>query len=450
MSAEALLDGRVMLHGGDCLDVLKTLPENSADACVCDPPYHLTSIVERFGGNGAAKAQHGTNGAFARASRGFMGKQWDGGDIAFRPDVWREVLRVLKPGGHLLAFAAARGYGRMQVAIEEAGFETRDCILEIIDTDPRVAAFVDSLNDAQRCAFLQIVVESSDVGGLMAWMFGTGFPKNHNIDLDYEKRFCDEGKDAAGRTVWRYSDDGEVMAREAPFRHPLAQQFAGFGTALKPAFEPIVMARKPLALGSVAANVEAYGTGAINIDAGRIAVGANDPNRRNNSSVDRLGGIGGGVVYGEGGTRASRPPTLQGDRYPSNVIIAEGAPIASAFPNDAGRIFYSAKADDHDRVGSKHPTVKPVDLMQYLVRMVTSPGDTVLDCFAGTGTTGEAAFREGRKAILIEREAEYRDDIRRRMALALAGPDERKRESLKAKAPPPAFDAGSLFAGLES
>jgi hypothetical protein len=143
-----------------------------------------------------------------------MGKQWDGGDIAFRPEVWRQALRVLKPGGHLLAFGSSRGYGRMQVAIEDAGFETRDCILEMIDTDPRVAAFVNSLNDAQRCAFLQIVVESSDVGGLMAWMFGTGFPKSHNVALDFEKTIVRRARSRKdGRTVWRYKSDGELMAR---------------------------------------------------------------------------------------------------------------------------------------------------------------------------------------------------------------------------------------------
>ena len=130
------------LRQGDCIEVLRTLPDNSVDSVVCDPPYHLTSIVKRFGKEGSAPAQFGTDGAFARASKGFMGKEWDGGDIAFRTDVWKECLRVLKPGGHLLAFGGSRTYHRLAVAVEDAGFEIRDQIM---------------------------------------WVYGSGFPKSHNI-----------------------------------------------------------------------------------------------------------------------------------------------------------------------------------------------------------------------------------------------------------------------------
>lgn len=443
---EEFHDGKVILHGGDCLDVLDTLDADSIDACVCDPPYHLTSIVERFGKAGSAAANdeaHG--GAFKRASAGFMGQVWDGGDIAFRPEVWRKVLRVLKPGGHLLAFSASRNFGRMQVAIEDAGFQTRDCILEILDTDPRVAAFVNSLNDAQRVAFLQIVVESSDIGGLMAWLFGTGFPKSHNI----QKQLRRNG-------------------------HPRASEFAGFGTALKPAFEPIVMARKPLA-GSVGDNMLVHGVGALNIDAARIAADDKTP-----APVGKFGGSTIGP-NGHGGVRDGASDHL--GRWPANVIHDGSDVVVGAFPDSNGqrgraamggakggaiygnfgdnfsahpeprgdsgsaaRFFWSGKADADDRIGSKHPTVKPVDLMQYLVCMVTSPGQVVLDPFAGTGTTGEAAWRAGRRAVLIEREAEYRADIARRMALCLAGPEQRKRESIKAKVGEQPFEAGSLFA----
>src|SRR5512139_2648762 len=119
----------IRVLGGDCLEILPTLDENSIDACVTDPPYHLTSIVKRFGGNNSAPAQFGTDGAYARASAGFMGKQWDGGDIAFRPETWAAVYRVLKPGAHLLAFGGTRTYHRMACAIEDAGWEIRDCLV---------------------------------------------------------------------------------------------------------------------------------------------------------------------------------------------------------------------------------------------------------------------------------------------------------------------------------
>ncbi|NEW96621.1 site-specific DNA-methyltransferase [Rhodopseudomonas sp. BR0G17] len=485
---EALLGGRVMLHAGDSLAVLDTLAESSIDACVCDPPYHLTSIVQRFGKDGAAPAQDDrSGGAYKRTSAGFMGKQWDGGDIAFRPDIWRKVYRVLKPGAHLLAFGASRGFGRMQVAIEDAGFETRDCILDMIDADARIVGFLNSLNDAQRAAFLQIVVESGDVGGLLAWVFGSGFPKSHAVSLDFEKTLCEPRK-VGGVTEYFYLSDGEKMRREAPFRHDLAQQFAGFGSALKPAFEPIVMARKPL-IGSIADNVAAFGTGAINIDAARITADASEvieasadysevtpghdgyrrPGRSmfSHKAAERGGPSNGtgrfpaNVIHdGSAGVIAGFPAAAGGGRATRGGSADGNGIYGSAFPRgdlrevgfgdggSAARFFYSAKADAHDRVGSKHPTIKPVDVIQYLVRLSTAPGQVVLDPFAGTGTTGEAAFREGRRAVLIEREAEYRDDIRRRMALALAGPDERKRESVKAKIGERPFEAGSLFADL--
>jgi site-specific DNA-methyltransferase (adenine-specific) len=384
----------ITLHPGDCLDVLAQLAEHSVDSCVTDPPYHLTSIVKRFGAENAAPAKAGKTGAYARASAGFMGKQWDGGDVAFRPETWAAVFRVLKPGGHLIAFSGTRTYHRMAVAIEDAGFEIRDQI---------------------------------------GWAYGSGFPKSHNA--------------------------GD-----------------GWGTALKPAWEPVVLARKPL-IGTVAQNVLEHGTGAINIDGCRVPSGQDHAEKC--ASVVGLDSNRTGDVYGAwSGTRAdSYSPA---GRWPANLIHDGSAEVIEAFPesgpssgkprnngdfksvskghekahvtfghDDAGgsaaRFFYTAKADADDRIGSKHPTVKPVDLMQWLVRLVTPAGGLVLDPFAGTGTTGEAAFREGMRAILIEREAEYQDDIRRRMKLALAGPDERRRESIKAKTKDEPQDAGPLF-----
>ena len=314
---------------------MRTLPVESVDSVVTDPPYHLTSIIKRFGKAGSAPAKSGATGAYARASKGFMGKTWDGGDVAFRPETWAEVLRVLKPGGHLLAFSGTRTYHRMACAIEDAGFEIRDTI---------------------------------------AWLYGSGFPKSHDIS-----------KKAEG---WH-----------------------GWGTALKPALEPIVVARKPIGKASVAANVVKHGTGAINVDGCRAAItdAGGTWGARQDSSI------------GYGGTepRGFRTQRHEAGRWPANVLHDGSDEVIEAFAafgdGQADRFFYSAKAGDDDRIGSKHPTVKPVALIRWLVRLVTPPGGTVLDPFAGTGTTGAAALREGMRAILIEREPEYLADIDRRL-----------------------------------
>lgn len=382
---------KITLHPGDCLTVLATMADDSADSCVTDPPYHLSSIVKRFGAENAAPAKAGKTGAYKRASAGFMGKKWDGGDIAFRTDVWEQVFRVLKPGAHLVAFSGTRTYHRMACAIEDAGFEVRDQI---------------------------------------GWAYGSGFPKSHNQKGDWQ----------------------------------------GWGTALKPAWEPIVLARKPL-VGTVAANIAAHGTGALNIDGCRVT---GESTVRTNH-----GGTGDPSQWRTGNGSDFQSGSTQG-RWPANIVHDGSDEVVGAFPDttvngqgptrgasgasgiyspkgagpvrdrretehgSAARFFYTAKADADDRLGSKHPTVKPLDLMQWLVRLVTPPGGLVLDPFAGTGTTGEAAFREGMRAVLIEREPEYQSDIRRRMSLALGGPEERKRESIKASGK--TADAGPLFA----
>lgn len=364
--SQKFLDGRVELLAGDCLEMLLKLPDNSIDSVVTDPPYHLTSIVKRFGGSNATPAKG--NDAYMRASRGFMNQQWDGGDIAFRQELWEHVLRVLKPGGHLVAFSGTRTYHRMTCAIEDAGFEIRDQI---------------------------------------GWCFGSGFPKSHN----------------AGN---------------------------GWGTALKPAWEPICLARKSL-IGTVAENVEKHGTGAVNIDGCRIVGGPSSGGTKSSTYL--------GLMNDDGWQPKDRviDRSMKAGRWPANLIHDGSEEVLAAFPqsdgqqgdvrgtepsrtggdgtncygeygriasaarNDSGsaaRFFYSAKADAEDRLGSKHPTVKPLDLMQWLVRLVTPKGGAVLDPFAGTGTTGEAAWREGMNAVLIEREPEYQADIARRMDLA--------------------------------
>lgn len=372
----SFLDGRVTLYPGDCLDVLARLPANSVDSVICDPPYHLTSIVNRFGGEGAAEAKSGATGAYQRASAGFMGKVWDGGDIAFQPSTWAAVLRVLKPGRYLLAFASTRGFGRMSVAIEDAGFNTHP---------------------------------------LIAWIFGSGFPKATRIK-------------AEGFDGFRYG-----------------------GQALKPAIEPIYMGQKPFSEANGTANILLHGTGALNIDGCRVATDEEISNHGHSAesgkSKSAFGDFAGIAPFQSDGQKLGR--------WPANLIHDGSDEVLEAFPaqtsitgkrsdrsrdaevagtnwlannhksvehldsGSAARFFYTAKADAVDRIGSKHPTVKPLDLMQYLCRLVTPPGGTILDPFAGTGTTGEAAWREGFNAILIEREPEYQADIARRMELVL-------------------------------
>ncbi len=449
MTTETFLNGRITLRCGDSRDVLKTLADNSIDSIVCDPPYALVSIVKRFGaGNAAAvKVPEGGSGAYARASAGFMGKAWDTGETAFAVEFWAECLRVLKPGGHVVAFSGTRTYHRMACAIEDAGFEVRD---------------------------------------MLSWLYGSGFPKSHDVSKGIDKaagaqreilvertlnnnRFATSGSGNEQEQFRKFSGNANITAASTE----LAREWAGWGTALKPACEPICFGRKPL-IGTVATNVLLHGTGAINIDGCRVETEDRIIATRNVA----LGSSGSGVYGGAAvpGVYQQKPE----GRWPANIIHDGSDEVVAAFPlsdsgigsasgsasggiwspstgkpagptygdgsGSAARFFYTAKADSNDRAGSKHPTVKPVSLMQWLCRLVTPPGGTVLDPFAGTGTTGEAAFREGFNAILIEREEEYQADIRRRMALCMAGPDERARESIKARTAGQPVDAGPLFA----
>ena len=379
------MSGRVRLFDGDCTDVLRAIPDDSIDSCVTDPPYHLTNSGRKkpppsVEGSPFSRHRMGINGD-NQASRGFMGKEWDGGDIAFRPELWAEVLRVLKPGAHIVAFSGTRTYHRMACAIEDAGFEIRD---------------------------------------QLQWLYGTGFPKSRNQKDDWQ----------------------------------------GWGTALKPACEPICLARKPLSEKTVAANLLRWGTGALNIDGCRVGT-----ERREYS-----GGMGrfndqahaqGYRPYKDGVPNHTDQLFVAIGRWPANVVHDGSDEVLAGFPDSAGsgsprqlkrsagqrngdwgmnatsadtaklrdagsgtaaRFFYSAKASKADRMGFKHPTVKPVKLMRWLCRLVTPPGGVVLDPFAGTGTTGQAACNEGFGAVLIEREYEYVVNIRQR--LGLLTPDE--------------------------
>jgi DNA modification methylase len=532
------LDGRVTLYPGDCMEVIKRLADNSIDAVCTDPPYALVSIGKRFSSDTAAPAQFGRDGAYARASAGFMGKKWDTGEVAFAIEFWMEVLRALKPGGHVIAFGGTRTYHRLAIAIEDAGFEIRDQKKFMHRNDLERDTFFASLTDEQQRQFIKLFAESDELGQL-SWDYGSGFPKSHNVSKGIAKRrvediepiravcrFIRAAMDDQGlkskdltqhfgdcdprlidhwaardtdsqpslptpdqwqklvevlrfpcgddefqfinREVARLNDrkglhgerwSGAEVIGEIDVASPgfgdlrfvgdrsireldhEAAQWEGWGTALKPAWEPIVLARKPL-IGSVAENVLEHGTGALNIDGCRVP--SDDSTRRSNAAE---------MGYHGGNLAASHQTGSDAGRFPANIIHDGSDEVVAAFPDtdsgggpaagtprtklntygdptvsmtepkgansgSAARFFYTAKADAEDRLGSKHPTVKPLDLMQYLVRMVTPPGGTVLDPFAGTGTTGEAAYREGMRAILIEREEEYQADIARRMELA--------------------------------
>ena len=330
---------------GDCLEVLRTLPDCSVDAVVTDPPYGLT----------------------------FMGKRWDY-DVP-SVEVWAECLRVLKPGGHLLAFAGTRTQHRMAVRIEDAGFEIRDMI---------------------------------------AWVYGSGFPKSLDVSKAIDKAAGAEREVVGGRvrlgdthaykthgdSIFAGAETGVITAPATPE----AQQWSGWGTALKPALEPITVARKPLA-GTVAANVLRWGTGGLNVDGCRVEVDPADPV---NSATYHAKPS---VAYGKfaskesGEARSMAPPPA--GRWPAN-LIHDGSEEPCELLGDAARFFYCAKASKADRgEGNNHPTVKPTELMRYLCRLVTPPSGVVLDPFMGSGTTGKAAMLEGFRFIGIERDPDY-------------------------------------------
>ena len=399
---------------GDCLELLPALPDNSIDAIVTDPPYEL----------------------------GFMGKAWDNSGIAYNVELWSECLRVLKPGGHLLAFGGSRTYHRLACAVEDAGFEVRDQIM---------------------------------------WLYGSGFPKSLDVSKAIDKAagaerevlgvgaaYCkeiEEGRDCPGHPTANRSLGGGAnkhTASTAPAT-PDAKTWQGWGTALKPAHEPIVVARKPL-IGTVANNVLTHGTGALNIDGCRVGSEARvNPPRSRKEDSPSLGG----------GWTATTGTTAEG-RWPANVIHDGSDEVLAGFPDTKGsrglnrrgattgtsiggsgrygtaspqevvsgfddegsaaRFFYCAKASKAERnaglealealealgVGALrdngrtsqprqniHPTVKPLALMRYLVRLVTPPGGVVLDPFLGSGTTAVAAVLEGFEWTGCEMTEEY-------------------------------------------
>jgi hypothetical protein len=432
MRERADMSDRWQIICGDCVAELTAMPENHFDSVVTDPPYGLA----------------------------FMGKRWDMSICGV--DIWREVLRVAKPGAHLLAFGGTRTHHRLMCAIEDAGWQVRDC---------------------------------------MGWLFGSGFPKSLDVSKAIDKAAGAEREVVSTRKLTGKARvlkggnfDGGYEGKEVTSDYAVtapataaARAWAGWGTALKPAWEPIILARKPLA-GTVAENVLQHGTGGINVDGCRVESGGTHGSASSAGMGRGLGTHdGNGIYHGVGGL--VMPPHAK-CRWPANVLHDGSAEVMELFPQtgpassrarnngefksvakgrdlphvthghddlggSAGRFFYCAKASKHDRdagcegLGEKspgqmtdrsngtdglnspragagrtgggrnhHPTVKPTALMRYLVRLITPPGGLVLDPFMGSGSTGKAALLEGCRFLGIEREADYCAIARARLAAA--------------------------------
>ena len=393
------------IHTGDCLEVMADLPAESVHACVTDPPYGLA----------------------------FMGNSWDD----FEPkeyqewcEQWaREVKRVLKPGGHMLSFSGTRTYHRLGVGVEDAGFEIRDKI---------------------------------------DWLYGSGFPKALDVSKAIDKQADaerevvntkDVGPDMTGGNYENNDGDRAVQEITEPATDA-AEQWDGFKTALKPAHEPVCVARKPFSQ-TVAENVQEHGTGALNIDGCRIDTDGRPDIDHGTESETRFTSSG-----DEGELPGSKHvgQTTEG-RYPANVVFDEQA--AEQLDRDVGelgesngvrglgnsdkygsgdgymntmdnpktgqnvgfgdtggpsRYFYTSKATKAERtldgqIENDHPTVKPTDLMEWLVKLVTAEGQIVLDPFAGSGTTCMAAKNLNREFIGIEQNERYADIARVRCGL---------------------------------
>ena len=388
---------------GDCVDEMKKLPDCSVDAIVTDPPYGLSKEPDI-----AEVLTHWLAGEdYIHKGSGFMGKTWD--SFVPGPTVWRECFRVLKPGGYLLSFGGTRTYDLLTIAIRMSGFEIRDSI---------------------------------------SWIYGSGFPKNMDIGKAIDKAAGEEreviGVDLSrqGRLVNQMGDyktesGWSAGNRSANITAPAtedAKKWDGWGSALNPAVEPIVVARKPISEKTLSANVVKHGTGGLNVKACRVPI---DPiqdasqlrtmNRgeRVDSQSDQKLGMGAVV---------DATVVSPDGRFPANLIHDGSQEVLSEFPDDGktARFFYCAKANSQERheglefpgnqfkhgstlrkientdvKGNYHPTVKPVALMRYLCRLVTPPGGTVLDMFSGSGSTGKAAIREGFSFIGIDSGPEY-------------------------------------------
>ena len=384
-----------LLHE-DCLHALPRLASAGvlAHAVITDPPYHLTT--GKRGGSGVASVTLDNPYGRARIGAVFMGKAWDGGNVAFRPETWAAVRACMLPGAHLAAFGGTRTVHRMACAIEDAGFEIRD---------------------------------------MLSWIYGSGFPKSLNVSRAIDEAAGAERETIGaapykrGRARHAYSATRRVSYDYPP--QPLtapatdaARQWQGWGTALKPAHEPIILARVPFP-GTVAENVLRHGCGGLNIDACRIAAPSGATGRWP-ANVAHDGSDEVEEAFAMFGERTSPKPYVRSlnSKTGSDIVYGEykksraGEPTKSfGDTGTASRFFYCAKATKADRAGSKHPTVKPTALMRWLVQLLAPPGGVVLDPFAGTGSTGLAAQQLGHDAVLIEQDPQSVIDIRRKLNL---------------------------------
>jgi DNA modification methylase len=410
---------------GDCREVMAAMDAESVDSIVSDPPYGLSAAKN------SGKSSRG----------GFMGKEWDHGVPGV--EFWTEALRVAKPGAHLLAFGGTRTYHRLACAIEDAGWEIRDCVM---------------------------------------WVYGSGFPKSLDVSKAIDKAAGAE-REVVGPKVfggghlaskvrqkkpgtqhdgWErpWQNDQEHIDRINSITAPAtdaAKQWSGFGTSLKPSYEPVIVARKKL-IGTVAQNVLTHGTGGLNIDGCRVPHGGDV----DMTEVQRQQAEGTGNAIGKGfvGSILGKevPMYKPGGRWPANLIHDGSDEVVGLFPQakgassnsatgksiwnsgsggvplrpgygdtgSAARFFYMAKCSKKDRneglegVVNHHPCLKPTALMRYLCRLVTPPGGIVLDPFMGSGSTGKAAILEGFRFIGIEREAEYVEIARARIGAVLS------------------------------
>lgn len=371
----------VQLFPGDNRESLRRLIDQGVrvHSVVTDPPYGLSSVIKRFGKDGAAPARRdGNDGSFSRLSAGFMGQSWDGTQIERDPEFWRLIHDILLPGGYCFAFSGARTGHWQAVAMEQAGFIMHP---------------------------------------MHAWIYGQGFPKTR----DAQREVNAAGGDGDAWEGWKYSTQAQ-----------------------KPAMEPIYLGQKPMSEKSGGSNIIKHGVGAVNIDGCRVPL--SDGERIHTPQSDPTKRGRGGGEYGLSGRdtermheaqRASVERTNALGRYPANLLHDGSQEAVSLFPDggSAARFFntlelddadwrrlvaladhgvldcpaalWNSKAGKADRAGSKHPTVKPVSLMRHLVRHITPIGGTVLDPFAGSGTTGEAALLEGFDCILMESKQEY-------------------------------------------
>jgi site-specific DNA-methyltransferase (adenine-specific) len=387
---------------GDFLSLLPTLPDNHFDAVLCDPPYHLTSRTQQGQNSRGGSACKGL-----QPAKGFMGHTWDGSDVAFRPETWMEVMRVMRPGAYLMAFGGSRTFHRMAVAMEDAGFI-------LVDT--------------------------------LMWLYSTGFPKSRNVAADIDKAMGGSGQrtgpakcntyDGAQRDPARHSNPadqshtGDFGLHSTPhglpavaLETPEGKQWAGYGTAAKPAYEPILLCRKP-GEKTYAANALKWGCGALNIDGGRIPV---DGESLSGGAGRKLSHIRDGKPD-PGAANNGYVPSPVG-RCPANVMFDEAAAeMLDAQSNNASRFFYTSKVSTKERQAgvsesNNHPTMKPLDLVRQLATLLLPPARhdgeqrRLLVPFSGSGSEMIGALLAGWDDVTgVEQSEEYAGIARQRIA----------------------------------